>query len=48
MTGAQTGSLPGGFPGGKPGVAEMPGLSEALSEPKVLSAVQDPEAPVAF
>ena len=29
-------------------MAGMPGLSEVHSDPKVLTAMQDPEAPVAF
>uniref|UniRef100_A0A671F9V5 STI1 domain-containing protein n=1 Tax=Rhinolophus ferrumequinum TaxID=59479 RepID=A0A671F9V5_RHIFE len=56
QSGAQYGSFPGGFPGGMPGnfpggmpgMAGMPGLSEILSDPEVLAAMQDPEVIVAF
>ncbi|EHB18045.1 Hsc70-interacting protein [Heterocephalus glaber] len=47
-----TGGMPGNFPGGMPGMgagmAGVPGLSEILSDPEVLAAVQDPEVMVAF
>ena len=56
QSGAQYGSSPGGFPrrmlgnfpGGMPGLAGMPGLSEILSDPEVLAAMQDPEVMAAF
>uniref|UniRef100_A0A2K6PMY5 STI1 domain-containing protein n=1 Tax=Rhinopithecus roxellana TaxID=61622 RepID=A0A2K6PMY5_RHIRO len=53
QSGVQYGSSPGGLPGGMlgtgggmPGTAGIPGLSEILSDPEVLAAMQDPEVMV--